>query len=363
MTVLPSKTPSSQLILPLITLCLGFMAGFSSTNKSVCPSFQTQENTFNHDNNKAIPTASSSSSHQPPSVEGNHHNNCIATLDALDETFNQRRRTRVIRAEQFSGPPDPKMFFDLFEPEAVCFTDERFGGPHRYDAFGDGPKFVCGIDYLRATTTTTTTRKPKKKKKKKQKASSSSSSSSSCLVYSVGSHNDIEFEMGIDDLLPGCETHTFDPTLRVPFLGDAYSTFHPWGLGQDGVTVTYNDNTFVTQSFMNMFRALGHVGRRLDILKVDCEGCEYDAMVPLFEAMVRNEIQVDQLLIEIHTPFRAEPEKQWKLLLELFVAADRAKMRIFHKERNPSCNGYNCVEYAFASEDFLRRANADLLCG
>jgi hypothetical protein len=353
MTVLPSsKTPSSQLVLPLITLCVGFMAGFSSTNKAVCPSFQTtQENIHNK----------VSDSSQEATHEGSHNNrNCIATLDALDETFNQRRRIRIIRTEKLTGPPDPKMFFDLFEPEAVCFTDERFGGPSRYDAFGDGPKFVCGIDYLRATTTTTstTTRKPKKKKKKKK-----ATKSSTCLVYSVGSHNDIEFEMGIDDLLPGCETHTFDPTLRVPFLGDAYSTFHPWGLGQDGVSATYNDNTFVTQSFMNMYQRLGHVGRRLDILKVDCEGCEYDSMVPLFEAMARNEIQVDQLLIEIHTPFRADPEKQWTKLLELFVAADQAKMRIFHKERNPSCSGYNCVEYAFASEDFLRRANADLMCG
>lgn len=48
---------------------------------------------------------------------------------------------------------------------------------------------------------------------------------------------------------------------------------------------------------------------------------------------------------------------------DFFAAADRAKLRIFHKERNHwGCNGYLCVEYAFASEAFLREANAALLC-
>lgn len=48
---------------------------------------------------------------------------------------------------------------------------------------------------------------------------------------------------------------------------------------------------------------------------------------------------------------------------DFFAAADRAKLRIFHKERNHwGCDGYLCVEYAFASEAFLREANAALLC-
>ena len=48
---------------------------------------------------------------------------------------------------------------------------------------------------------------------------------------------------------------------------------------------------------------------------------------------------------------------------DFFAAADRAKLRIFHKERNHwGCNGYKCVEFAFASEAFLREANAALFC-
>jgi Methyltransferase domain len=330
----PSKIPSTHVAMVLIALSLGFLAGFSSTNKCVCSSFQTQDST----DNKAV-------------IVPQEQHNCVATLDALDKTFDQRRQIRVTQTAKQLTPPSAKSYFDLFEPEAVCFTDERFGGPQRYESFGDGPKFICGIDYLRATTSS--------------QAVAPAAQSSSCLVYSVGSKNQIAFEMAIKDLLPACETHTFDPTLTAPYIGDAYSTFHPWGLGADNATATIRGGfQFKTQGVMSMYRALGHAGRHLDILKVDCEGCEFDSMVPLFDAMARNEIQVDQLLIELHIVQGDKPEVFWKKVLDFFAAADRAKMRIFHKERNHwGCNGYNCLEYAFASEDFLRRANADIACG
>jgi hypothetical protein len=325
MTDQPSKLPSTHFAMVLIALSLGYLAGFSSTNKCVCSSFQTQEST-----DKAS------------IIVPQEQHNCVATLDALDKTFDQRRQIRVTQTAKQLTAPHQLNYFDLFEPEAVCFTDERFGGPQRYESFGDGPKFICGIDYLRATTS----------------SQAAAAESSSCLVYSVGSKNQIAFEMAIKDLLPACETHTFDPTLTAPYIGDAYSTFHPWGLGADNATST-SSGGFKTQGVMSMYRALGHVGRRLDILKVDCEGCEFDSMLPLFDAIAQNEIQVDQLLIELHIF-----GEDWKKVLDFFAAADRAKMRIFHKERNHwGCSGYKCLEYAFASEDFLRRANGDIVCG
>jgi len=45
------------------------------------------------------------------------------------------------------------------------------------------------------------------------------------------------------------------------------------------------------------------------------------------------------------------------------LAADKAKFRIVHKERNQwGCGGYICVEYALISESFLRQANEAILC-
>jgi hypothetical protein len=294
--------------------------------------------------------------HQP------QHQHCESTMDELEATFDERRLLRTLRVNITHRTPRECCMFDLFEPEAVCFTDERFGQTTRYDAFGDGPKFACGIDYLRSVTsasngTSTSVTRPASPGKPAHYQDG-------CLVYSVGSNNQIQFEQAIKKFLPDCETHTFDPTLRKPYVGSAYSEFHPWGIG--GANYTFKGITFHTKHIMTIIKDLGHVGRRLDILKIDCEGCEGTAMVPLFEAIARKEIQVDQILIELHNKveFGATPDIRWKLLREFFDAADRAKMRIYHKERNQwGCKGMECVEYSFVSEDFLRRANAQVVCG
>ena len=65
--------------------------------------------------------------------------------------------------------------FDLYEPEATCLDEERFGTRIRYDAFGDGPKFICGVDYL---------------------AKKAAAAGENCLVYSVGSKNHVELLHG-----------------------------------------------------------------------------------------------------------------------------------------------------------------------
>ena len=71
----------------------------------------------------------------------------------------------------------------MYEPKALCITDERFGSIERYRAFGDGmyyyaclflcakytyinyllchhigPKFICGVDVLAAKSNSTSDR-------------------------------------------------------------------------------------------------------------------------------------------------------------------------------------------------------------
>jgi hypothetical protein len=211
---------------------------------------------------------------------------------------------------------------------------------HRYQAFGDGPKFVCGIDLL-------------------------ASKEGNCLVYSVGSANMIDFEISIKHHL-GCETHTFDPTIDT-FVGDEYATFHPWGLGEDGKEESTNGRNFTTMSLETIYSALGHNKkdnkRKIDIFKIDCEMCEWTVMLPIFAAIASGNLEVDQIQIELHA-FDSEIANE-KSLKVFFEAADAAKMRIFHKERNQwGCEGYMCLEYSFVSESFLREANSKVMdCG
>jgi hypothetical protein len=263
---------------------------------------------------------------------------CQRKLDALDAFSNARRAARweIVQKTKAASSERNDAIFDLFEPEAVCLTEERFGG-ERFFAFGDGPKFVCAVDYLRE---------------------SYKNRNDTCLVYSVGSYNDVTFEKAVKEYI-GCEIHTFDPTLQDPFVGDAYATFHPWGVGAEGEQVYFGglNVTFVTQSVESIVNQLGHQGRKIDIFKIDCEGCEFDSMPPLFEAIAHGTLQIDQLLIEIHA--FVSPNK----IEDLFAKADEAGFRIFHKERNGwGCQGKSCVEYAFVNQNFLRNATAAAMC-
>eukprot|EP00980_Cylindrotheca_fusiformis_P010677 scaffold2384_cov80-Cylindrotheca_fusiformis.AAC.1 len=225
--------------------------------------------------------------------------------------------------------------YDLFEPEVICFDKERFGSKQRFDAFGvaDGP-IICGVDVLAAKSQTP----------------------EGCLVYSVGSNNKIDFEMAVKKNM-GCEIHTFDPTLEKPFVGDEYATFHPWGIGVDGEENEYSRGPkWVSKGIETIMTELGHTNRTLDILKIDCEGCEFVAMPILFNAIAAGRIKVNQIQVEVH-------DKRYPLVVKFFEAADKAEMRVFHKERNHlGCQGYGCLEYALISEEFLREANKASVC-
>jgi len=177
---------------------------------------------------------------------------CAEILDNLDGTYNQRRKSRQSKEKGWTG----QRLFDLFEPEATCFSEERFGSDSakRFDAFGDGPKFVCGVDYLAA------------------KAKAGSIDDPNCLIYSVGSNNDIRFERAVHTHIKGCEVHTFDPTIEEDaFIGGDYATFHTWGLGTDGGKEGRSmrfKGAGIRKSFETLIYDLGHENRTIDILKV-----------------------------------------------------------------------------------------------
>jgi hypothetical protein len=261
-----------------------------------------------------------------PSV-GESDPRCQEALDDLDAVFDRMRAARI--HYMVNNPREvrnSRLVYDPFEPEAVCALDERFGGEGRYGQFGDGPKFVCAVDLL-----------------KEEKGD--------CLVYSVGSYNEIAFERAVNHTL-GCEIHTFDPTLDKPFVGGMYATFHPWGFGKEKEQTQVKQWQFESRSLVGVMTALNHTNRTLDIFKIDCEGCEHVAVLEAFEAIAAGLVKIDQIQVEMHGGNRTSLKK-------LFEAADKADMRVFHKERNHwGCEGWRCLEYAFVSKSYLRRANA-----
>ncbi|KAG5187699.1 methyltransferase domain-containing protein [Tribonema minus] len=197
--------------------------------------------------------------------------------------------------------------------------------------YGDGPKFVCGVELLRE--------RP------------------DCLVYSIGSNMQDGFELGLQIMAPNCEVHVFDPTVDVEALGAASAAhgyrFHLMGLGSkaqsDGGEVLKNGPL---RTLQHMMEELGHTGRTIDIFKIDCEGCEWDTLgEQVFAPMREGHLKIGQLQVEMHLYNR----RRLGDAAAFFEAADAAGMRIFHKERNHwGCGGWKCLEYAFISADWAR---------
>mmetsp|Transcript_10448 Transcript_10448/g.14961 ORF Transcript_10448/g.14961 Transcript_10448/m.14961 type:complete len:196 (-) Transcript_10448:205-792(-) len=168
-----------------------------------------------------------------------------------------------------------------------------------------------------------------------------------CLVYSFGSNGNFRFEHHLSQLAPHCEIHVFDPTDFRQKMGSLKAHYHAWGLKPSYST----DRSKVYEKFSRRFennldglefktlhesvRELGHEGRRIDIFKIDCEGCEWRT----YEDWIKGGVDLRQVFIEVHN-FPPIANKMFEDIHdEGFV--------IFHKEPNIQWGGGNCVEFSF----------------
>ena len=153
------------------------------------------------------------------------------------------------------------------EPSFACAGEERLGKQ------GDGGKWVCNPGEL--------AKKP------------------TCLVYSIGSNNKFDFESALlDNVSKNCEIHVFDHTVSTLRLVSKQRKpwrvhFHQIGLA----AMTSRDAGGDFKTLSDMVRDLGHVGRTIDILKIDCEGCEWTTFASWFDAPVK----ISQILVEVHS--------------------------------------------------------------
>jgi len=199
----------------------------------------------------------------------------------------------------------PRIWYqDNFEPDFSCLHERRIGGHKK--GMGDGPKWICDPHRIA-----------------KQK---------SCLIYSFGSAGRYHFEMGIHQINPFCEIHTFD--LKY-FESPHYVNFHEFGLRF--ITSSIDDKKFFTMQ--DIVKLLGHEGRTIDIFKIDCEGCEWKTFEDWFDAKV----DIRQILLEAHYVK--------KTTIPFFNRLQKEGYVTFHKEANTmGCHG-DCIEYGFLKLD------------
>mmetsp|Transcript_10601 Transcript_10601/g.17553 ORF Transcript_10601/g.17553 Transcript_10601/m.17553 type:complete len:369 (-) Transcript_10601:136-1242(-) len=237
--------------------------------------------------------------------------------------------------------PSNLFYGSSYDPNFSCRSEVRVGSG---GSGGDGPKFVC--DPFRIPRAVTLN----------WRMLEGSDIDKRCLVYSIGCGGNFRFEAGLQELLGTtnrCEIHVFDGTdysARVPKQMDIH--FHNWGLRRDRGPNTNDDYTpdenlafplsqslssIKYMSLSQTMKILGHTDRVLDILKIDCEGCEWKT----FLDWLGETIKARQVLIEVHrspAPFARN----------FFNKMKEEGYVIFHKEPNlPGCPRGDCIEYGF----------------
>ena len=139
--------------------------------------------------------------------------------------------------------------------------------------------------------------------------------SSESIVYSVGIGEDISFDLELMQRY-GCQVYGWDPTpLAINFIACSETppgfTFLPYGLGTEDCVKEFGgkadgDRSFSSHSLnsekislevrklTSMMKLLNH--DRIDILKMDIEGDEYDVIWQI----ASDKIIIPQLLVEFH---------------------------------------------------------------
>jgi Methyltransferase domain len=213
-------------------------------------------------------------------------------FDDIDNVTWQRHKMRAQKESLYYEPEQPNFRYTDRAWWLVYNVDPIFTCPNlrRVGGRGDGPKWMCDPHRLVQY--------------------------SDCLIYSIGSFGIYHFEDGLISILkensktvtedddswyPNCEIHVFDPDPNFEREGDAEVNnihYHPWGLRT-------SDNTFQRRGFPEHFeflsfqeiqQRLGHTNRRIDVLKIDCEGCEYTT----YKDWLHPNVNIRQVLVETH---------------------------------------------------------------
>jgi hypothetical protein len=201
---------------------------------------------------------------------------------------------------------------------------------------GDGGKYLCLNDVgskFRSSSSSS------------RSSNSNSSSDNSCLIYSIGSSNDFEFEKSAY-AATGCDIHTFDCTVANATNRPPFVQFHPWCLGKGHM------------SLMEVMVALGHDKREISLLKMDCEGCEW-SVFSHYRAFVSSGSMrpIRQLSFEVH--FWSFAAGMQNLLLQQFFDMFEWFYKSNHRVISWEPNNWICTEYTLLLDE--RCSDASLL--
>lgn len=220
--------------------------------------------------------------------------------------------------------------YDAYKVEWICDLDMRHDATE-YMIPGIG-SHVCGAHLLREM--------------------------NDCLIYSLGSDTDLSFENHIHSYAQNCEIHVFNRvanlTNSVILDGPKENQIlvHSWNAEVQRSINDINGRTLT--SLQDIVSSLDHLGRTIHVLKLDCEGCEYDVIPQVIDMIRHKQIRIEQIQIKIHGTDAVKIQRVFKTMRH-------AGFVVFHKEHNDV--GCDCGKYAFMSmekaKEIFYGANCD----
>jgi len=216
-----------------------------------------------------------------------------------------------------------KYRYELFQPEFNCPLLERIG------TLGDGGQWMCGVSVV--------LQRP------------------DCVVYSFGSNGNRVFEQAILETTP-CRIYSFDPNHEFGKLfKDPRNTFEPLWLHErpwKQPELAEGGKQAKVDHLDNIMQRLGHA--RVDVLKMDIEGSEYEVLKKAFRHRPRDDPLALQIQLESHFP-ESEKAHCWCLvkLARLHAHLTEAGYLLFYKEPNPQYP-HAAVEWSFLHESLLQ---------
>eukprot|EP00117_Sycon_ciliatum_P026631 scpid89007/ scgid21823/ len=182
----------------------------------------------------------------------------------------------------------------------------------RYGILGDGGKTLCNVQQFLTN--------------------------SECLVYSVGVQYTCEVEMQLNRDFPQCTILMFDPTSKEFFKTARCCKVNnmqciPKALGGGDGVAEKDKVGMAGDTLTELMKQHGHAGRTLNLLKMDIEGSEYNALeYYLNNAQTAKFPDVDLLLMEIHYLNRVRIRE---LVAKIIEWLEDIGLSIYYVERNP----------------------------
>ena len=199
-----------------------------------------------------------------------------------------------------------RFYNNNWNPDFACLMDVALG------PVGDGHKWVCDAYRLKEV--------------------------KDCLVYSIGSRGDFQFERALQKEAPNCEIHIFDPEDFTAQLkkSSIQASFHAWGLSSSytklSIPAKLKGRPLEFKTLSETMTLLEHVDRPITLFKIDCEGCEWKT----YKDWLKHDIR--QILVETHG-LNSDTRS-------FFQEIKKAGYVMFHKEPNLLMRGTG-VEFAF----------------